>query len=194
MIEVESKLVTLNGITWEQFQGIAAQLENNRNVRLTYLAGAMEIMSPIGPEHEYIKRTLNLLLEAYMREKGIQFYALGGFTISDFSGTVPGYASGIPDDAYSFGSRKQVPDIVIEVILTSGTIDKRELYKPKKIPEIWFCQSDKLRVFCLREGEYEEVDRSTLLPDLDLSLLQRYLGHSDQYKAVNEFLQAIRKG
>ncbi|MGK7904076.1 MAG: hypothetical protein AB4352_22240 [Hormoscilla sp.] len=36
MIEVESKLVTLNGITWEQFQGIAAELENNRNVRLNY--------------------------------------------------------------------------------------------------------------------------------------------------------------
>ncbi|MBC6477488.1 MAG: hypothetical protein GDA56_06545 [Hormoscilla sp. GM7CHS1pb] len=68
---------------------------------------------------------LNLLIEAYMREKGIQFYALGGFTISE-----PGYASGIPDDAYSFGSRKQVPDIVLEVIVTSGTIDKRELYKP----------------------------------------------------------------
>ncbi|MBC6472276.1 MAG: hypothetical protein GDA48_05230 [Hormoscilla sp. GM102CHS1] len=60
-----------------------------------------------------------------MREKSIQFYALGGFTISE-----PGYASGIPDDAYSFGSRKQVPDIVLEVIITSGTIDKRELYKP----------------------------------------------------------------
>ncbi len=146
-------------------------------------------MSPIGPEHEYIKRTLNLLIEAYMREKGIQFYALGGFTISE-----PGYASGRPDDAYSFGSRKQVPDIVIEVILTSGTIDKQELYKPKQVPEIWFWKSDQLRVFCLREGEYEEVDRSTLLPDLDLSLLQRYLGHPDQYKAVNEFLQAIRKG
>ena len=41
---------------------------------------------------------------------------------------------------------------------------------------------------------YEEVDRSTWLPDLDLSLLQSYLGHPDQYKAVNEFLQAIGKG
>ncbi|MBC6472275.1 MAG: hypothetical protein GDA48_05225 [Hormoscilla sp. GM102CHS1] len=48
----------------------------------------------------------------------------------------------------------------------------------------------------MREGKYEEVSRSTLLPDLDLSLLQRYYleRHPDQYKAVNEFLQAIRKG
>lgn len=53
-------------------------LLNNREVRLTYLSGVMEIMSPIGGEHEYVKSTLGLLLEAYMREKGIRFYKLGG--------------------------------------------------------------------------------------------------------------------
>lgn len=183
----EEKLVTLYGISWEKFKAIEAQLEDNRDVKLSYLSGVLEIMSPVGEEHEYIKRTLGLLLEAYMKEKGIRFYALGGFTLE-----APGYASGTPDDSYSIGSNKEVPDIVIEIIITSETLNRRELYKPKKVPEIWFWKSNQLRVFCLKEGEYEEVSRSTFFPDLDLALLRRYIGYPDQYDAVQEFQSVIR--
>ena len=68
----EEKLVTLHNVTWEQFKAIETQLENHRGVRLSYLSGVMEIVSPIGSEHEYIKRTLGLLLEAYMRTQGLR--------------------------------------------------------------------------------------------------------------------------
>ncbi|WP_250635693.1 Uma2 family endonuclease [Nostoc piscinale] len=69
----EEKLITLKDVSWEQFKGIEAQLLDNHNVRLSYLSGMLEIMSPIGEEHEYVKRTLGYLLEAYMRELGIRF-------------------------------------------------------------------------------------------------------------------------
>jgi Uma2 family endonuclease len=183
----EEKVVTLYGISWEKFKAIEAQLEDNRDVKLSYLSGVLEIMSPIGEEHEYIKSTLGLLLEAYMREKGIRFYKRGGFTLE-----APGYASGTPDDSYSIGSKKEVPDLVIEIIITSGTINRTELFKPKQVPEIWFWKSNQLRVFCLQEREYKEVSRSNFFPDLDLALLRRYIGYPDQYDAVQEFQAAIR--
>ncbi|MBD2015269.1 Uma2 family endonuclease [Microcoleus sp. FACHB-53] len=183
----EEKLVTLYGITWEKFKAIEAQLNDNRDVKLSYLSGVLEIRSPIGEEHEDIKSTLGLLLEAYMREKRIRFYKRGGFTLES-----PGYASGTPDDSYSIGSKKDVPDIVIEIIVTSGTITIRELFKPMKVPEIWFWKSNQLKVFRLKEGDYEEVSRSTFFPDLDLALLLRYLGQPDQYDAVQEFEAVIR--
>jgi Uma2 family endonuclease len=72
-------------------------------------------MSPIGDRHEYVKTTMGYLLEAYMREKGIRFYGRGGFTLE-----APGYASGTPDESYCIGSNKETPDIVIEIIVTSG--------------------------------------------------------------------------
>ena len=185
---LEEKLVTLDSITWEQFKAIEAQLENNRGVRLTYLSGVMEIMSPIGEEHEYIKSTFRLLLEAYMREKGMCFYVRGGFTLEE-----PGYASGTPDESYCIGNNKEIPDIVIEIIVSSGTINRKELYKPKRVPEVWFWKSNQIKVFRLSEsGEYEEVSKSQFFPDLDLSLLLRYLAHPDQYDAINEFIQSIR--
>lgn len=56
----------------------------------------MEIMSPIGDYHDYIKSTLGLLLEAYARVKGIRAYQHGGFTLE-----APGYVSGTPDECQS---------------------------------------------------------------------------------------------
>jgi Uma2 family endonuclease len=185
----EEKLVTLPDVSWEQFKGIEAQLKDNRNVRLSYLSGILEIMSPIGDKHEKVKSTLGLLLEAYIREKGIRFYKRGGFTLEE-----PGYASGTADESYSIGTEREIPDIVIEVIVTSGTINRKKLYKPKKVPEVWFWKSNEIKIFRLNEqGEYEEVDRSGFFPELDKSLLLHYIAMPDQYDAVQEFTQAIRR-
>ncbi|MDF5735438.1 MULTISPECIES: Uma2 family endonuclease [unclassified Nostoc] len=186
---IQEKLVTVADVSWEEFKGIQAQLKENRNVRLSYLSGILEIMSPIGDKHEYVKTTLGYLLEAYMRELGIRFYGRGGFTLEE-----PGYASGTPDESYCIGSNKETPDIVIEVIVTSGTINRKELYKPKKVPEVWFWKSNQIKIFRLNAaGEYEEVNRSSFFPNLDTALLLQYIGHPDQYDAVAEFVQAIGK-
>lgn len=184
----EEKLVTLKNISWDQFKGIETQLQENRNVRLSYLSGILEIMSPIGDKHEKVKSTVGLLLEAYMKELGIRFYRRGGFTLEE-----PGYASGTPDESYSIGTEKEVPDIVIEIIVTSGTINRKELYKPKKVPEVWFWKSNEIKIFRLSEsGEYEEVNRSGFFPNLDTALLLHYIAMPDQYDAVVQFEQAIR--
>jgi Uma2 family endonuclease len=185
---LSEKIVTLSGVSWEQFKAIEIPLLDNREVKLTYLAGVLEIMAPIGDKHEYVKTTLGYLLEAYMRYCGIRFYGRGGFTLEE-----PGYASGTPDESYCIGTDKETPDIVIEVIVTSGSINRKELYRPKKIPEIWFWKSSELRIFRLNAtGEYEEVNRSGFFPDLDAALLLKYLDYPDQYDAVNEFTEAIR--
>ncbi|WP_242057852.1 MULTISPECIES: Uma2 family endonuclease [Nostoc] len=123
-----------------------------------------------------------------MRELGIRFYGRGGYTLEE-----PGYASGTPDESYSIGTKREVPDIVIEVILTSGTINRKELYKPKKVPEVWFWKSNSIKIFRLTEqGEYEQVDQSGFFSDLDPAKLLRYIAMPDQYDAVQEFIQTIR--
>ncbi|WP_292746562.1 Uma2 family endonuclease [Nostoc sp. NMS4] len=91
------------------------------------------------------------------------------------------------------GSNKETPDIVIEVIVTSGMLNRKELYKPKKVPEVWFWKSNQINILSLNPGgEYEEVNRSGFLPNLDPALLIKYIAHPDQYDAVTEFVQTIR--
>lgn len=180
-------IITLGDISWERFQAIKASFQGLQAVRLFYLGGVLEIISPPSRKHERIKSTLGLLLEAYMKEKGIRFYLCGRFPIEK-----TGYAYGAPDDSYCISSDKDVPDLVIEVIMARGEIDKRELYKQIEVPEVWICHSNQLRIFSLRKKEYEEVPRSTFFPDLDLALLLRYIDYPDQYDAVQEFQAVIR--
>ncbi len=63
----EEKLITLNVVSWVQFKGVEINLENVQAIRLTYLQGILEIMSPISGDHKTVKSTLGALLEAYMR-------------------------------------------------------------------------------------------------------------------------------
>jgi hypothetical protein len=53
----EEKLVILKDVSWEQFKGIEGHLQHNHSVKLTYLSGLLEIMSPVGDKHEEVNRS-----------------------------------------------------------------------------------------------------------------------------------------
>lgn len=187
----EAQVITLRGVSWQRFQTIAQSFADIGSVRLTFIDGLLEIMSPIGPLHERLKSTLCLLLETYLREKGIRFYVKGGFTLA-----VAGRAAGEPDASYCLNRDRPVPDIVLEVIVTSGSLDKRALYLPLGVPELWFWQGGQLTLFELQgEGarrRYAQVNRSRLLPDLPVEWLSEYMDCADQYDAVQAFQARLR--
>jgi Uma2 family endonuclease len=104
-----------------------------------------------------------------------------------------GESSGEPDESYCIGEDKDVHDLVLEVIITSGSINKLDVYKPKGVPEVWFWKSNQLRVFHLKGADYQEVTRSEFFPDLDMDTLVHYTQYQDQYDAVRTFINAIRE-
>ncbi len=180
--------LTLKGVSWSQFESLEAAFESVGGIKFAYLDGILEIMT-VSPEHEETKGTIRALLEAYLREKGIRFYIKGGPTL----GSKELGARKEPDESYNLQTKKAMPDLAIEVTFTSGGIDKLQLYKRLGIPEVWFWEDGVLSIYYLRE-EYEKVDRSELLPELDIALLVRYITYFDQYDAVTEFIQALKEG
>ncbi len=182
----ETRLM-LTEISWSQMADIEKTFTNIGGVRFLYLDGILEIMT-ISPEHEEIKSTIGALLEAYMRQKGIKYYIRGGFTL----GNQAQMAKKEPDESYNFQTKKAIPDLVIEVIFTSGGIDILELYKRIGIPEVWLWQDGVLSIYDLK-SEYEKVQKSQFLPELDINLLVQYNSHYDQYEAVSEFIEEIKK-
>ncbi len=183
----QENYLILSGISWSQLEAIEAAFENVAGVRFIYLDGLLELMT-LSPEHEETKRTIGLLLEAYMREKGIRFYGKGEPTL----GSEEKKARKEPDESYNLETKKAIPDLVIEVVFTSGGIDKLQLYQRIGVPEVWFWEDGLLKVYHLQE-KYESLERSELLPDLDLNLLKRYITYHDQYDAVTEFLKALKQ-
>ena len=76
-----------------------------------------------------------------------------------------------PDECYYLGELREVPDIVIEIAINSGGIDKLSVYQGLGVTEVWFWQDNQFILYRLREGEYEKIDCSEFLPNLDLILL-----------------------
>jgi Uma2 family endonuclease len=176
-----------HGVSWQQFQAIDKAFEHIPGVKFRYLDGMLEIM-PISEAHEDYKSTIGLLLEAYMDEQNIRFYRRGGPSL----GAEELNAMSEPDESYSIGTRKKEADLLIEVVITSGGIDKLEGYRRLGIREVWFWEDGGLEIYHLRESDYEKLAQSELLPELPLDLFRRYITYHDQYDAVREFRQALR--
>jgi Uma2 family endonuclease len=182
----ETNYVLLYNVSWEQLEQLDTTLAGT-SARLTYLDGILEIMSPLSDEHEDAKSTVSRLLEVYLREKKIRFYIRGSATI----GKKEDKTRREPDESYNLGIKKPIPDLIVEITVTSGGINKLEIYQRLGVLEVWFWEDGFLSVYCLQENEYTKVTKSALLPDLDLDLLARYSRMTDQYDAIEEYSNVI---
>ena len=187
-VSESNQCLTLYDVSWEKLEGIEAALEDVPNVRLAYLYGTLDIMSPLSVEHEDGKTVIRRLLEVYFEYKGIRFYTRGSKTL----GSLQLGGRKEPDESFNLETQKEIPDIVIEVVVTSGRVNSLEIYRRVKVPEVWFWRKGKLALYRLRDEEYKQVERSELLPELDLTLFVRCANIPDQYDAVVEFRNQLR--
>ncbi|HBY76499.1 MAG TPA: hypothetical protein DEG47_05705, partial [Cyanobacteria bacterium UBA11148] len=130
------------------------------------------------------------LIEAYAEERDIELNGYGNATFR--RETVARGAE--PDECYCLGELGEVPDIAIEIALTSGGIDKLEVYQGLGVREVWFWQNNQLSFQILQPetGTYTQSDRSVLLPDLDPVLLVSYVNYSNQTQAIRVYRQALQ--
>ncbi len=180
-----NNLLLISDVTWTQLEIIEASFQDIGGLRFTYLDGVLAIMN-LSLQHEEEKFIISALLEAYMRIKGIRFYGKGSATLGNKK--IGGKKE--PDESYNIYTKKAIPDLVIEIVVTSGGINTLELYNRIDIPEVWFWQDGILKIYALQEN-YQQVEKSVLLPDLDIKILTKYITYYDQYDAVTEFLKAI---
>ncbi len=181
----EQRLV-LYGISWQQYEILRQTLEEVPGTRMAYLDGTLEIMTP-SPEHESAKATIGTLLDVYLIQKGIRFYKCGSPTLKN-QDKVRGKE---PDESYNLGTKKDIPDLAIEVVVSSGSLDILSVYQGLGVPEVWLWKNNQLSIYHLRSQGYEQISKSELLPELDLALLVKYLIYPDQYDAIIEFRNAI---
>jgi Uma2 family endonuclease len=179
--------IVLHSVTWQQYESLLSTLGDYPGLRLMYLTGTLEIFMP-SPEHEMIKKVIARLLERYAEELDIPLHGYGSTTFRQAA-----KARGLePDECYCVDTLKELPDLAIEVNLTSGGVDKLDIYRGLGIPEVLFWQDRQLILYDLRGESYQQVNRSQFFPQLDLQLLAQYIRPQAQPQAVKEFLQAIR--
>jgi Uma2 family endonuclease len=162
---------------------------------MTYCQGALEIMSP-GPEHEEAKTIIARLVEMFALEREVPLLGYGSTTLRQ-AVTLHGLE---PDECYCVGHRlTSVPDIAIEVVITSGGIEKLPVYQGLGVQEVWFWEDEAFHLFALRDAReeggargYERIPASELLKAIDLGVIAALVRGRDQLEAVRAYRAWLR--
>ncbi|WP_445243990.1 hypothetical protein [Microcoleus sp. OTE_8_concoct_300] len=101
--------VVLNG-TWEQFKLIQKVSEDSPGIKLSFFAGAIEILMP-GFQHENFSEIIGYLVTTFLLQQAIKFYPSGSMTQEK-----TGEASTQADKSFCLGEPKLIPDLSIEVV------------------------------------------------------------------------------
>jgi Uma2 family endonuclease len=176
--------VWLTDVSWEGFESFLA-LRGEKGPRVTYLNGTLELMSP-SRDHERIGRRISAVLQAYLDHVGIRYESLGAWLLKN----APNEAGLEPDDCYLLhAASKSRPDIAVEVVWTSGGLEKLTVYERLGVPEVWIWMKGTLRYFVLFDGGYAEHARSSMLPDFDASIVAEML----QLEMLSDDRRALRE-
>ena len=185
----QDSIVVLRNAGWADFQR-ALEMRGDRSVpRIAYLEGSLELGSP-SRSHELIKSMIGRLVEAWCFERGVDLTPYGSWTLEDKE-ALRGLE---PDECYVIGDDRDPkrPHLAIEVVWTSGGIDKLEIYRALKVGEVWFWVNDEIRMFTLREGRYEPLEASTVLPGIDLVHFLGFLDVTPMTRAVRDYRASLR--
>jgi Uma2 family endonuclease len=189
----DERRFVLEAVPWWTYVALRDALdEESSGVRMTYLEGTLELVSP-SALHEDAKKVIARLPEAWAVERDVDLRGFGSTTFRREA-----KRRGLePDECYKLGPLDEdgVPDLAIEVIVSSGLVDKMSVYAGLGIPEVWTWRPELATITVQRlfGAEYVARERSELLPELDLDMLSRFVRPGEnQTRLVREYLAAMR--
>lgn len=176
--------VLLQNISWQTYQSLVKDFEQQPAMRLTYDQGILEIRMPLDP-HESYKKLLGRLVEALTEELGVEVRSLGSRTCDRED-----LAQGLePDQCYYIQNEPLVwdkeqidlavdppPDLAIEVDISSSSINRLSIYADLGVPEIWRYDGQSLMMYRLENQQYQSCSHSAAFPLLAAADVERFLG------------------
>lgn len=188
------------GIRWETYQQLAADLDE-QPVRLAYDQGMLEIMTP-SFEHERFNRLLADIAQAIAFGKDFAIEPAGS---TDFSredierGFQPDSCFYLGDNVEAIKGKKRLdvssdppPDLVIEVDVTSRSLDKLPLYATIGVPEVWRFSLDRILVYRLDGTTYQEVPSSTVFAGVSATDILTFIHQAEAMSRKALFFHIMR--
>ncbi len=180
--------LVLENVSWQAFEKLLLELGNTRTARVAYDRGTLEIMAPL-PRHEYYKEAIADLVKDLAYELDLNYETLGSTTWKrqDVLGGVE------PDSCFYFQNEPAIrgkldldltqdppPDLVIEIDITSKSLDRMPIYARLGVPEVWRYENGCLKIYCLQGQDYGETNHSLALP---MAPVQEIIPFIDQHLA-----------
>ncbi len=185
--------VVLSNISWQQFEKLLVELGEDRQTRLTYQRGKLEMMTPV-EAHQRCSQLIDSLILVILDELSAPMTQLRPVTLLQAE---LGYATE-PDACYYLEDRpvqRQLdlshqlsPDLLVEVALTRSNLDKLPIYAMLGLPEVWRYITQpgeeemlkgQLLIYHLQPEGYDEQSHSLAFPFLPASRVLEFIEQSD---------------
>lgn len=192
--------VTLPDVSWQQFEKLLSEMGQNREVRMTYQRGQLELMTPQDDHMRYTKLMESAIL-LLADEVGLELEAIAPILLNHADLQLAAEA----DEGYFLHHRHQVngktefnlmhdptPDLIVEVVMTGSSLNKLSIYTRFGVPEVWRyavqdatdLQSSDLLIYRLQGDRYVQTTYSALFPFLPATTVLNFIRHSDSFGLV----------
>ena len=181
--------ILLPGIRWETYESLLADMQDSHAAQFAYDRGVLEIMAP-SYEHDNLKHIIAVLVEVLAGELEIDIEGGGSTTFRRQD-----LARGFEPDACFYiqhaelvRGKKQIdlaqdppPDLIIEIDITSPSLNKFPIFAALGIPEVWRHDGTRVAIFALVDNDYVERAES-VLPKVSSAILTEFIDASRQSK------------
>lgn len=168
---------------WAGYEALLAIAEDHPRIRLNYDRGDVEIMT-LQNRHERPKKRAGFAIEVLSDELEIPSFATGSATYrrrdvgrgleADESYYLVDQPSTLADKYVDLNVDRP-PDLVVEVGITSSTLDKLGIYAALGFPEIWRWEAGEIHVLILGlDGRYATSAESGVFPWLPMAEINRF--------------------
>ncbi|CBN58409.1 MULTISPECIES: Uma2 family endonuclease [Kamptonema] len=188
----------VEGVSWQQFENILAELGERRASRLSYSNGRLEIMVPLA-EHEKAKEIIGDMVKILLEARQIAFESLGSTTLKNermSQAVEPDTCFYIQNQAAVIGKNRldlsvdPPPDLAIEIDLTSRT--QLDNYQVLGVPELWRYARRGLQINVLQAQQYIDSDVSPTFPNIPIVELVNQYAQQSQVAGRTYAIQAFK--
>lgn len=194
----DGRTILLNDVSWAEYEVFLQDFEQRAGWRLAYDKGKLEIMPPTY-EHEYHSFSFHNFVLAYCENFDLELVGARSTTFR----SEPLKKGVEPDECYyiqnakeaverNFSSKKYlVPDIAVEIDVTTESLDKFPIYAALQVPEVWIYDGKTVSFYELEAENYHQISHSRALPLLSAEKLAEFLQIS-QTKGQTLALKSFR--
>ena len=194
----ENGILTLHGVSWEEFENLVQAVGEAPNLRIAYDQGKMQIMT-ISFKHEYYACVLNRLVDRLKHNFRIKTVFFGAATLKRNPRGIEPDACFYVQSTSIIGNKINLdlrldppPDVVLEVDIHHESFSRFHIYEGLGVPELWHYDEQKLTIYHLQEERYEAVTQSLAFPILTDEVLTKFLAQS-QNEGQDETLLAFEE-
>ncbi len=185
-LQRQDQTLSLAGMTWIDYEKFNSQ--EYPGYRVSYFDGVITLVSP-SKNHERIAQTIAILVFTYCRKYNLSYFPLGSTRLQNKP-----LAGKEPDVSFAFDTDKDIPDLAVEVIFSSGSFDDLDKYQAIGVNEVWFWKNHQITFYQLQTQGYIEISTSKFLPNLSSKILENFVNQGLTKSLVTieaNFLQQI---